>query len=161
MANICMLLGKSGTGKSTSIKTLDPKETVVINVLKKRLPFKRSQALYNSENKNLFSIDDYQNMINLLGACAQQPTIKNIIIDDCIYVMRKEFFKRAKETGYGKFTEIAQHFQQIISTCESMRDDLNVFLVLHSEDVMSDKIITSYKVSTVGAMLDNQLKTLI
>ena len=49
-----MLLGKSGTGKSTSIKGLDPKETVVINVLGKRLPFKGSNSLYNKENKNLF-----------------------------------------------------------------------------------------------------------
>ena len=54
MANIIMLLGKSSTGKSTSIKGLDPKETVVINVLGKRLPFKGSNALYNKENKNLF-----------------------------------------------------------------------------------------------------------
>ena len=48
-----MILGKSGTGKSTSIKGLDPKETVVINVLGKRLPFKGSNALYNKENKRL------------------------------------------------------------------------------------------------------------
>ena len=53
MANIVMLLGKSGTGKSTSIKTLNPKETIVINTLKKRLPFKGSAGMYNVENKNL------------------------------------------------------------------------------------------------------------
>ena len=53
MANIIMLLGKSGTGKSTSIKGLDSKETVVINVLGKRLPFIGNNALYNTENKNL------------------------------------------------------------------------------------------------------------
>lgn len=156
MANIVMLLGKSGTGKSTSIKTLDPKETVVLNVLKKRLPFKGSQSLYNMEAKNLFNVDDYQSIINLLNACNGQTHIKNIIIDDMTYVLRKEFFKRAKEVGYGKFTELAQHFQQIISTCESMRDDLNVFFILHSEDVQSDKVLTGYKVSTVGSMLDNQ-----
>ena len=102
MANIVMLLGKSGTGKSTSIKTLNPDETVVINVLGKKLPFKGSGALYSTEKKNLFRIDDYQQMINLLMACNQQSNIKNIILDDCIYVMRKEYFKRAKETGYGK-----------------------------------------------------------
>lgn len=55
-----------------------------------------------------------------------------------------------------KFTELAQHFQQIIQTCENARDNLNVFLILHSEDVVSDKTLTGYKVATVGTMIDNQ-----
>lgn len=157
MANICMLLGKSGTGKSTSIKTLDPKETVVINTLKKRLPFKSSQSMYNAENKNLFQKDDYLEIISLLRNIGEKGlTIKNIIIDDMIYTMRKEYFKRAKESGYQKYTELAQHFQQIISTCEGLRDDLNVFFVLHSEDVQSDKTTVGYKVSTIGQLVDNQ-----
>lgn len=156
-----MLLGKSGTGKSTSIKTLNPDETVVINVLGKKLPFKGSGALYNTEKKNLFRIDDYQQMINLLMACNQQSNIKNIILDDCIYVMRKEYFKRAKETGYGKYTELAQHFQQIISTCEAMREDINVFIILHSEDVQSEKTTVGYKVSTIGQLLDSQLNKIL
>ena len=156
MANVVMLLGKSGTGKSTSIKTLNPEETVIINVLGKKLPFKGSGALYSTEKKNLFRIEDYQQMINLLQACNGQPHVKNIILDDCIYIMRKEYFKRAKETGYGKYTELAQHFQQIISTCEQMREDINVFMILHSEDVQSDKVIVGYKVSTIGQLIDNQ-----
>ena len=156
MANVVMLLGKTGTGKTTSIRTLNPEETIIINVLGKKLPFKGSDALYNAEKKNLFRIEDYQQMINLLQACNGQPHVKNIILDDCIYVMRKEYFKRAKETGYGKYTELAQHFQQIISTCEQMRGDINVFMILHSEDVQSDKTTVGYKVSTIGQLIDNQ-----
>ena len=151
-----MLLGKTGTGKTTSIRTLNPEETIIINVLGKKLPFKGSDGLYNSEKKNLFRVEDYQQMINLLQACDKQPHIKNIILDDCIYIMRKEYFKRAKETGYGKYTELAQHFQQIISTCEQMRGDINVFMILHSEDVQSDKTTVGYKVSTIGQLIDNQ-----
>ena len=156
MANVVMLLGKSGTGKSTSIKTLNPEETVIVNVLGKKLPFKGSGALYNTEKKNLFRIDDYQQMISLLQACNEKPNVKNIILDDCIYIMRKEYFKRAKESGYAKYTELAQHFQQIISTCEQMREDINVFMILHSEDIQSDKTTVGYKVSTIGQLLDNQ-----
>ena len=157
MANVCMILGPSGTGKSTSIKGLDPKETVVLNVLRKRLPFKGSNNIYNAENKNLFPIDDYTQIVNLLETINKKaPHVKNVIIEDMTYIMRKEFFKRAKETGYGKFTEIAQHFQQVISTCESMRDDVNVFFILHSEAIQSDKTTVGYKVSTVGAMIDSQ-----
>lgn len=157
MANICMILGKSGTGKSTSIKTLNPKETVVLNVLRKRLPFKGSSSIYNAENKNLFNVDEYSQIINMLSSIDKSAThVKNVIIEDMTYVMRKEYFKRAKEAGYNKYTELAQHFQQIISTCESMRDNINVFFILHSEDVQSDKVNVGFKVSTIGALIDNQ-----
>ncbi len=154
MANLCMLLGKSGTGKSTSIKTLNPKETIVVNVLGKRLPFKGSSSLYSKENKNLFRLDDYTQVIKMLEQIPEH--VKNVVIDDSIYIMRKEYFSRAKEVGYSKYTELAQHFQQIISTCEKMREDLNVFLVLHSEDITSDNTTTGYKVSTIGKLLDTQ-----
>lgn len=151
-----MILGKSGTGKSTSIKGLDPKETVVINVLGKRLPFKGSNSLYNKENKNLFQRESYTDIISLIQNISDKATnVKNIILDDVIYVMRKEYFSRARETGYNKYVELAQHFQQIISTCEKLRDDLTVFMILHSEDVQSDKVTTGYKVSTVGNLVDN------
>ena len=100
MANICMILGPSGTGKSTSIKGLDPKETVVLNVLRKRLPFKGSGTIYNADNKNLFNVDEHTQIINLLNSIDQKaPHVKNVIVEDMTYVMRKEFFKRAKESG--------------------------------------------------------------
>lgn len=157
MANCVMVLGKSGSGKSTSIKDLDPKETVVINTLNKRLPFKGSNKLYNAENKNLFHADTYGMVINLLNNISEKALhVKNVVLDDIIYIMRKEFFSRAKESGYNKFTEIGAHFQQIISTCEGLRQDLNVFFILHSEDVMSDTAVTGYKVATVGKLLDSQ-----
>lgn len=157
MGNCTIILGKSGAGKSSSIKTLDPKETVVINVLKKKLPFKGSQTLYNTENKNLLNVDDYTQVITMLQYIDKSmPNVKTIILDDIIYVMRKEYFKRAKENGYGKYTELAQHFQQMIQTCENLRDDINVFFILHSEDIQSDKITVGYKVSTIGSLIDNQ-----
>lgn len=157
MANAVILLGKSGTGKSSSIKGLNPKETVILNVLGKKLPFKGSNKLYNQESKNLFKIDAYSQIINMLqGIDKSAPYVHNVIIDDAIYIMRKEYFKRAKETGYGKYTELAMHFQQIISTIESMREDVNVFLILHSEDIQSDKTTIGYKVSTIGQLIDNQ-----
>lgn len=156
MANCCIILGKSGTGKSTSIKGLNPDETVVINVLGKRLPFKGSSNLYSREKKNHFVVDDYQQLITLLQQIDQVPHVKNIILDDVIYVMRKEYFKRAKEAGFNKYTELAVHFQQIISTCEKMKAETNVFFIMHSEDVTSDGSIVTFKVSTIGKLLDGQ-----
>ena len=157
MANVCLILGKSGTGKSSSIKTLDSKTTVVLNVLGKKLPFKGSGKVYNEANKNLFRIDEYNQAVSMLESIGKNASyVKNVIIDDATYIIRKEYFKRAKESGYNKYTELAMHFQQLINTCEKLRDDLNVFFIMHSEDVVSDNSIVGYKVSTIGKLLDSQ-----
>lgn len=157
MANCVIIMGASGTGKSTSIKGLDPKETVVINVLGKKLPFKGSAAVYNTESKNMFKIDDYKKLNEtLLGISMNAAYVKNVVIDDSMYVMRKEYFTRAKEVGYGKYTELAQHFQSIIQTCENLRDDLNIFFMMHCEEIVSDGTIIGYQVATIGKLLLSQ-----
>lgn len=156
MANVVLILGKSGSGKSTSIKGLNPKETVVFNILKKRLPFKGSSSLYNLENKNLFNLDEYDKLNSYLQSINKNaPHIKNIVTDDITYIMRKEYFKTAKITGFNKFIDIASHFQSIISIAENMRDDINFFILMHSEDVVSDNSIVGYKPSTVGKLIDS------
>lgn len=156
MANVCLIMGKSGSGKSTSIKTLNPKETIIFNVLKKKLPFKGSSKLYNVENKNLFNLDDYSQIVSYLQSIDKGATyVKNIIIDDSTYIMRKEYFKTAKQTGFNKFVDMAAHFQSIISTAENMREDINLFLIMHCEEVVSDNTIVGYKPSTVGKLIDS------
>lgn len=156
MANVCLIMGKSGSGKSTSIKTLNPKETIIFNVLKKKLPFKGSSKLYNVENKNLFNLDDYSKIVSYLQSIDKGATyVKNIVIDDSTYIMRKEYFKTAKQTGFNKFVDIAAHFQNIISTAENMREDINLFLIMHCEEVVSDNTIIGYKPSTVGKLIDS------
>jgi len=108
MANICIVLGASGTGKSTSIKTLNPKDTFVINVLRKRLPFKGSKNIYSKENKNYFEPRGYKELLFYLNNINEKGTnIKNIIIDDAIYLMRKEYFDKCQISGYNKYTELA------------------------------------------------------
>lgn len=156
MANAVMIMGPSGNGKSSSIKTLDPKETVVFNVLKKRLPFKGSKTSYSTEAKNLFNIDDYNTIINYLQSIDKSAShVKTVVIDDMTYVMRKEYFKTAKQTGFNKFVDMAAHFQQIIQTIENLREDLTVFIMMHCEEVTSDNTIVGYKPSTVGKLIDS------
>ena len=157
MANICIILGASGTGKSTSIKSLDPKQTFVFNVLRKRLPFKGSKSIYSRENKNYYEPSSYQGIIACLDHIDKNvPDIKNIIVDDAIYLMRKEYFDKCQVSGYQKYTEIAVNFQTLIERCENMRDDLNIFLFLHQEAIYDGQDIVGYKVSTVGKLLDSQ-----
>lgn len=155
MANLIMILGPSGSGKSTSIKTLNPKETVIINVLEKELPFKESRKLYNKESKNLFNVHKPLEVIQYLENISTKATyVKNVIVDDSTYIMRSEFFDRSKERGFDKYNELADHFRRIIATCNSLRSDLTIFMMIHSEPVETDGSIIGYKVSTVGKLLD-------
>lgn len=159
MSNLVLIMGESGSGKSTSIKSLDPKETVVFNILGKRLPFKGSAASYNEENKNLFKVDDWQTVVNYLNGISNgAPNVKNIVLDDAIYIMRTEFFNRSKERGFDKYNELADHFRQIIATCSSLRDDLNIFMLLHVESIEADGSIIGYKSSSVGKLLDKMYR---
>ena len=160
MSNFAIILGDTGCGKSTSIKTLSPEETVVINVLGKRLPFKGSAAAYNEENKNLFKVSDYFTLLSYLDSINKGSRIKNVVIDDAIYIMRTEFFDRSKERGFDKYNELADHFRQIIAKCSSLRDDLNVFMMLHLESVESDGSLIGYKAASVGKLLDKMYNPL-
>lgn len=83
MSNLVLIMGESGSGKSTSVKGLDPKETVVFNILGKRLPFKGSAGQYNEANKNLFKISNWETVVNYLKSIDNNaPHIKNVVIDD-------------------------------------------------------------------------------
>lgn len=76
------------------------------------------------------------------------------------YIMRTEFFDRASEPGYNKYSELADHFRRIISKGTSLRDDINVFLFLHTDTDEADGSIVGYKVATVGKLLDKMYNPL-
>ena len=156
MGKILIVLGPTGSGKSRSIKNLNPEETMVVNVLKKDLPFRGSSSMYSMEKKNTVNLSDWDKVTTFITNVSNGMShIKNLIIDDSRYIMEKEFMKRAKETGYTKFTELAQHFQAIIEASENARNDLKVVLIMHDDDVINDKIIVSKKVKLVGKMVED------
>lgn len=155
MSNLVIILGASGTGKSTSIKTLNPQETVVFNVLGKDLPFKGSRANYTKEKLNLIQPPNWEKLIGMMQSIStNKPDIHNIVIDDAIYVMRKEFFDRSAEKGFDKYNQLADHFRKIIDAGNSLRSDITVFMMLHIESVEADGSVIGYKPSTVGKLLD-------
>lgn len=159
MANIVLIMGESGTGKSTSIKTLNPAETFVINILDKPLPFKGYKNNYvrcSKENPmgNYFSGDNAEKIKDyIIGVSNRMPHIKTIIIDDFQYLMANEFMRRAKEKSFEKFTEIAQNAWSCILQAQSAREDLDVFILTHNE-YSSDGV---YKCKTIGKMLDEKI----
>lgn len=157
MANLISIVGPSGTGKSSSIEKLNPKETYIINILGKPLPFKGSGGTYNVENKNTAAIDKWNEVSSLIqGISNNRPDILTIVIDDANYIMSTEFLKRASENGFSKFSEIGQHMFNVVDTAKKLRSDLNVVFTFHDEFVDTGMDSTPLrKIKTVGKLLDN------
>ncbi len=149
MSNLIVVLGESGTGKSTSIRNLDHKETFIINVLSKPLPIRGYTKKYNTENKNFFESDNYGEILKYLRAInTRRPDIKTIVIDDFSFLMNNEFMRRCREKGYDKFTEMGSNMFDILETCKTFRPDLICFIMCHTEKDHAGII----KPKTVGKM---------
>jgi hypothetical protein len=152
------IVGQTGTGKSTAIKHLDPKETYIINVAKKELPFKGSEKLYNAENKNYKEIDDANEITRLLKTISEKaPHIKNIIIEDSNYIMGFSIVSKATEVGYMKFSIMARDMVELFREARKLRDDLKVFYFTHPEVIEDGGEIVGYKIKTAGKLIDNQI----
>ena len=159
MAKTILLVGKTGTGKTTSIRTLDPKETVILRVINRTLPFK-FEGIYGREQKNMFSTPTYEEVLKALAWCDKQPNVKNIVITDGTYIIRQEYFKLANQKGYDKYTGFAVHMQQILKAIQDLRSDIKVFMEYHVENVVNENGVIEYKPSTVGKLLDSQYNIL-
>lgn len=158
MSNSILVIGESGTGKSASLRNLEPAETFIINVLGKPLPFPGWKKKYTVVNKdtnpegNLYKSDNAMHIdMCIKSVSANKPTIKNLIIDDFQYVMCNEYMRRASEKGFEKFTEIGKNAWGIVKTASEQRDDLNIIFLSHSEESETGKV----KMKTIGKMLDN------
>lgn len=158
MANLISIIGSTGSGKSTSVKTLNPEETYIINVLNKPLPFRGSKKMYNTENKNMYYATSAKDIIGVISNINSKAShIKNIIIDDVGFIMSIEFFDKINQKGYEKFTSIANNMQSLIDACKSFRDDLNIVFMFHDE---LDETGGEKKIKTVGKLLDSQYNPL-
>lgn len=152
------IVGATGTGKSTSIKHLDPKETYIINVAKKELPFKGADKLYNTENKNYKEIDDANEITRLLKTISEKaPHIKNIVIEDSNYIMGFSIVSKATEVGFTKFSIMARDMVELFREARKLRDDLKVFYFTHPETIEESGEVVGYKIKTAGKLIDNQI----
>lgn len=137
-----LVLGESGSGKSTSMRNFDIEEVGIFNVASKPLPFKKKLNKINNVK--------YGHILKVL----KNPNLKSYVIDDSQYLMAFEMFDRAKETGYGKFTDVALNFRNLIHfIVTGTPDDVIVYFLHHTETTDSGKV----KAKTSGKMLDSQL----
>lgn len=152
------IVGETGTGKSTAIKHLNPEETYIINVAKKELPFKGSEKLYNTENKNYKEVDDPVEVTRLLKTISEKaPHIKNVVIEDSNYLMGFRMVEKATEVGYTKFSVMAKDMVDMFRTARRLRDDLVIFYFSHPETIEDSGEIIGYKIKTAGKLIDNQV----
>lgn len=139
-----LIIGESGAGKTYSIKNFEPDEVGIFAVEKSLLPFKKN-----------FKIAKHADYKTIMSCFKGGTKLKKYIIDDSQYLLVNELFDKAKDTGYGKFTDIAVHFRDLIHYINhNLPDDVIVYFLHHSE---TDTNTGKTKAKTVGKMLDNQL----
>lgn len=136
-----MILGKSGSGKSTSLRNFKPDEVGVFSVAGKRLPFRSELPVVQHAS--------YQRIMEIMAANRRRC----YVIDDATYLMQFDNFARAKETGFAKYVDMAVSFQQLLQRASWTSEDTNVFLLMHPD--VSD--VGVEKPKTIGKLLDEKL----
>lgn len=137
-----LILGESGSGKSASLRNLDPGAVGIFNVAGKPLPFRKKMKVVNNAK--------YEDIYKSLA----KPKLKTYIIDDSQYLMAFEELDRARETGYTKFTEMALNFSGLVRyIINVLPPDVIVYFLHHVETTENGKV----KAKTVGKMIDSKL----
>ena len=161
MAQEILVIGESGTGKSTSMERLDYKSTFIFNVAKKPLPFRGWRKGYlplNKENPqgNYIATDNHATITATMKHIDDNmPHIKTVIIDDFQYLMANEYMRRANERGFDKFTDIGLHAWEVANAGKNLREDMTFVMIGHAEQSMDLQGNRRLKFKTVGKLVDN------
>ena len=142
MSNCIVLCGFSNSGKSTSMKYLNPEETFIVSCTNKQLQipgfrskYKKVEVVNGELTGNWLVSSDYTKIGKILNAVSKlRPDIKVLVIDDINYLLSAQTFADANTKGYEKFTILAKNYYDLISTCQNLRDDLTVVIISHIEN---------------------------
>ena len=146
-----LILGESGSGKSASLRNFKKGEIGILNIAGKPLPFKSELEPFNvSREAKKMGVDRY----SLIKEIARKSKANSIVIDDSQYLLAFDSFDKAKETGYGKFTDMAVNFESLIEFVINELDENKIVYFLHHCEVTD---FGKTKAKTIGKMLDNQL----
>lgn len=147
-----LILGESGCGKSTSMRNLNPEDTVIVQSIKKRLPFRNLFTEMSKEGGQIKATDNADMICKLISGAAKAGK-KALIIDDFQYIMANEFMRRSKEKSYDKFNDIGFNAWSIINHAQAVNGDMRIYFMSHVETDMSGKT----KIKTIGKMLDEKI----
>ena len=157
MATIIGIMGESGSGKTTSMKNLPPEETFYIDCDGKGLSWRGWRTQYSVENRNYFKTDIPDTVINLLNKINTQDNmqhIKYVVIDTLNGIMVADEVRRMREKGYDKWMDLAQCIWGILDHLYTLRDDLTIIIVCHSQTQKEDDGYTFTRIKTSGKKLD-------
>lgn len=164
MSNLICLAGQSNTGKSTSLRTLDPKSTFIISCTNKQLQipgFRKKYTKVEIKDKKLignwYISNNYAQIGKVLSAVnTTRPEIKVVVLDDINYLLSNETFENALDKGYTKFSVMAKNYYDLLADCQLLRDDLTVVVITHTENYGTD-MDPQYRMWTTGKMLTQQI----
>ena len=145
MAQKVLIMGESGTGKSTSLRNCDPATTAVINPVGKPLPFKNHFEMLNNET-------DARKIVKYMKEqCAAGK--KLLVVDDFQYILAVPYMNRIKETGWDKYNDFGANYFEIIDCCKDLPDDVVVVYMTHLETL--DHGLTTVKL--IGKLLREKI----
>lgn len=152
-----LIIGRSGSGKTYSLKNCNPENFGILSVEKGRLPFKTSLKVTRvpefkdkDHSPAQSAVARYTWITNVFRNCKT----KSVVIDDSQYLLASEFFDRAMEKGYDKYTAMGSNFRDLIHNINANPDDDKIVYFLHHSELADDG---REKVKTIGKMLDEKL----
>lgn len=160
MAKVIGVMGESGSGKTTAMRNLDPKVTFYIDCDKKGLNWKGWRSQYSVDNMNYWSSDSYSVVAGLLRKINEQENLKHIrfvVIDTINGIMVAEEMRiLAMQSGDKRsaWSDLASHGWELINMCLTLRDDLTVIVLCHSETISDDNGIIRTRIKTNGRKLE-------
>jgi len=157
MARVIGIMGESGSGKTTSMRNLDPKTTFYIDCDKKGLSWKGWRNQYNEKAKNYFRTNMVGTVATLLDKINKQDNMKHIkvvVIDTLNGLMVADEMRRSKEKGFDKWVDLAQCIWDLVDNSLEMRENLTIIFVCHSQTQKEDDGYTFTRIKTSGKKLD-------
>ena len=142
MAVKVLIVGESGAGKSASLRNFEQNEVAIFNVSEKPLPFRKKLPMMNTSD------------MKTIAAAIRQNDRNCYVVDDAGLAMTFYLFGKVNETGYGKFTQVAKDFYDMVQAVDACSDDTIVYFTMHT-DRSEDG--TKVKAKTAGKMIDSQL----
>jgi adenylate kinase family enzyme len=155
MSKVICIAGESGSGKTTSLRNLDPKTTYIIDADRKGLSWKGWRTQYNEESKNYKQVSGVQIITAILNSINHKaPHIKVVVIDTINTIMVDDEMARMKEKNFDKWQDMACSIWQLVSEVHLFRDDLTVIFMAHTQTDRDDNGFIFTRIKTSGKKLD-------